>query len=388
MTRFEFMAALDQLLSPLPDAERCDALRYYEEYFDAAGPEKEAEVITELGSPEQLAQKLLEAQSLPPAPAQPAAADARSPRRSRAKWFALGGFAAAALAFGLVSVLPSAKTGPVPHSQSPSTAVFTSQNTSKQGAESFQQSVSLEEIRDLELQLDFGSVVFQVDEKATAATLDFQKFRRDWLLCQRQRDDERYEYLIRYKVPANTNLARWSTPVLTITLPPEALRSLDLYLAMGDADLGSLSVDDMDLELSIGDLSAKAVRSREFSADMAMGNIQLEQLQANEADFALSMGSLAIDSAAVQELDAEMDMGDLKIARLEGLREAELELSAGDLTLGLADAADSCRTNARCALGEVTVNGQSQGTRYQTSSGSAALSVQCSLGDIRLNFGV
>ena len=138
----------------------------------------------------------------------------------------------------------------------------------------------------------------------------------------------------------------------------------------------------------MGDLSAKAVRSREFSADMAMGNIQLEQLQANEADFALSMGSLAIDSAAVQELDAEMDMGDLKIARLEGLREAELELSTGDLTLGLADAADSCRTNARCALGEVTVNGQSQGTRYQTSSGSAALSVQCSLGDIRLNFGV
>lgn len=299
-----------------------------------------------------------------------------------------GGFAAAVLAFGLVSVLPSAKTGPIPLIQTPSTAVFTSQDTSKHEVESFQQSVSLEEIRDLELQLDFGSVVFQVDENATAATLDFQEFRRDWLLCQRQQDDDGYEYLIRYKVPANVDPHKWSNPVLTITLPPEALRSLDLYLAMGDADLGSLSVDDMDLELSMGDLSAKAVRSREFSADMAMGNIQLEQLQANEADFALSMGSLAIDSAAVQELDAEMDMGDLKIARLEGLREAEMDLSAGDLALGLADAVDSCRTNARCALGEVTVNGQSQGTRYQTSSGSATLSVQYSLGDIRLNFGV
>lgn len=385
MTRFEFMAALEQLLSPLPDAERCDALRYYEEYFDAAGPEKEAEVIAELGSPEQLAKKLLEAQSLPTVPTPLAAANARSRQRSRAKWFTLGDFAAAVLVFVLISVLLSAKTGPMPLIQTPSTAVFTSQDTSKHEVESFQQSVSLEEIRDLELQLDFGSVVFQVDENAT---LDFQEFRRDWLLCQRQQDDDGYEYLIRYKVPANVDPHKWSNPVLTITLPPEALRSLDLYLAMGDVDLGSLSVDDMDLELSMGDLSAKAVRSREFSADMAMGNIQLEQLQANEADFALSMGSLAIDSAAVQELDAEMDMGDLKIARLEGLREAELELSAGDLTLGLADAADSCRTNARCALGEVTVNGQSQGTRYQTSSGSAALSVQCSLGDIRLNFGV
>ena len=190
MTRFEFMAALEQLLSPLPDAERCDALRYYEEYFDAAGPEKEAEVIAELGSPEQLAKKLLETQSLPTVPTPLAAANARSRQRSRAKWFALGGFAAAVLAFGLVSVLPSAKTGPIPLIQTPSTAVFTSQDTSKHEVESFQQSVSLEEIRDLELQLDFGSVVFQVDENATAATLDFQEFRRDWLLCQRQQAEQ------------------------------------------------------------------------------------------------------------------------------------------------------------------------------------------------------
>ena len=85
MTRFEFMAALEQLLAPLPDAERYDALRYYEEYFDAAGPEKEAEVLAELGSPEALAQKLLEGQPLTPAPAKE---DARTRRRGRAKWFA------------------------------------------------------------------------------------------------------------------------------------------------------------------------------------------------------------------------------------------------------------------------------------------------------------
>ena len=145
MTRFEFMAALEQLLSPLPDAERCDALRYYEEYFDAAGPEKEAEVIAELGSPEQLAKKLLEAQSLPTVPTPLAAANARSRQRSRAKWFTLGDFAAAVLVFVLISVLLSAKTGPMPLIQTPSTAVFTSQDTSKHEVESFQQSVSLEE---------------------------------------------------------------------------------------------------------------------------------------------------------------------------------------------------------------------------------------------------
>ena len=43
MTRTAFLAALEQLLAPLPEAERKDALSYYEDYLDAAGPEKEAQ---------------------------------------------------------------------------------------------------------------------------------------------------------------------------------------------------------------------------------------------------------------------------------------------------------------------------------------------------------
>ena len=51
MTRTAFLAALEQLLAPLPEAERKDALSYYEDYLDAAGPENEARAIAELGSP-------------------------------------------------------------------------------------------------------------------------------------------------------------------------------------------------------------------------------------------------------------------------------------------------------------------------------------------------
>ena len=55
MTRTAFLAALEQLLAPLPEAERKDALSYYEDYLDAAGPENEARAIAELGSPEEVA---------------------------------------------------------------------------------------------------------------------------------------------------------------------------------------------------------------------------------------------------------------------------------------------------------------------------------------------
>ena len=49
MTRQEYMQQLAALLAAMPEAERQDALDYYEEYFDAAGPEKEAQTIQELG---------------------------------------------------------------------------------------------------------------------------------------------------------------------------------------------------------------------------------------------------------------------------------------------------------------------------------------------------
>ena len=65
MTRTAFLAALEQLLAPLPEAERKDALSYYEDYLDAAGPENEARAIAELGSPEEVARKILDEQ--PPA---------------------------------------------------------------------------------------------------------------------------------------------------------------------------------------------------------------------------------------------------------------------------------------------------------------------------------
>ena len=49
MNRQEFLAGLSQLLSDIPEAERQEALDYYNSYFDDAGPENEAKVIQELG---------------------------------------------------------------------------------------------------------------------------------------------------------------------------------------------------------------------------------------------------------------------------------------------------------------------------------------------------
>ena len=55
MDRAQFMEQLERLLSDISEAERQEALAYYNSYFDEAGPEKEASVIRELGSPGKVA---------------------------------------------------------------------------------------------------------------------------------------------------------------------------------------------------------------------------------------------------------------------------------------------------------------------------------------------
>jgi len=58
MNRQDFMNKLAAELSRLPKDEVRAAMEYYSEYFDEAGPEKEAEAITELGNPARIATQI------------------------------------------------------------------------------------------------------------------------------------------------------------------------------------------------------------------------------------------------------------------------------------------------------------------------------------------
>lgn len=55
MSREEFLDQLAYLLQDISPEERDDAIGYYVDYFEEAGPEREQQVIEELGSPEKVA---------------------------------------------------------------------------------------------------------------------------------------------------------------------------------------------------------------------------------------------------------------------------------------------------------------------------------------------
>ena len=58
MSRVEFMKQLNELLTEISPSEREEALQYYNDYFDDAGEENEANVMQELGSPYKVAETI------------------------------------------------------------------------------------------------------------------------------------------------------------------------------------------------------------------------------------------------------------------------------------------------------------------------------------------
>ena len=323
MTRTAFLAALEQLLAPLPETERKDALSYYEDYLDAAGPENEARAIAELGSPEEVARKILDEQT----PAGSSAAPASPARKPRSRWRMVlgGGLAVLVLAcffFQHSKATPVQPVEPIsPSSEIPaSSAEVPAESSSTQPTvpvstpDGLTFSLSAEMVHDkLSLKLDYGTVLFVVDPNASDITLQFDGFRTRYLTHSSEKaGTAEFSYHIpKYYAPPDVDGA-----VLTITAPENILHEVDIDLAMGDVDLGTLSVEELDLEL-------------------AMGSVSADSLTVKDADFDLAMGGCRIDHLTAPEFDAEIAVGDCTIGMLSGARDVNISVITGDTDLTL-----------------------------------------------------
>ena len=321
MTRTAFLAALEQLLAPLPEAERKDALSYYEDYLDAAGPENEARAIAELGSPEEVARKILDEQT----PADSSAAPASPAPRSRWRMVLGGGLAVLVLACFFFQHSKATPVQPVesisPSSEIPvSSAEVPAESSSTQPAapvstpDGLTFSLSAEMVSDkLSLTLDYGTVLFVVDPNVSDITLQFDGFRTRYLTHSNKKDGTAE---FSYHVPKYYALPDIDSAVLTITAPENILHEIDIDLAMGNVDLGTLSVEELDLELAMGDVIANS-------------------LTVKDADFNRAMGGCPIDHLSAPEFDAELAIGDCTIGMLSGAQDVSISVITGDTDLTL-----------------------------------------------------
>lgn len=307
MTRQEYMQQLAALLAAMPEAERRDALDYYEEYFDAAGPEKEAQTIQELGSPQNVAEKIWEgtgAQSGTPMPDN-SMPEQGSRRRKSPVWIVLAILAILIVvllvfigSFKIVtkyqySIAESATAEEVPPQEATGGATenideSTDENTetaiTKESAksestnrlESSTMTLDAKQVQTMVLDLDCGEVAFVRSNAADEITLRFENFYSDWL----ERTVDESGFSVRYKIPKGYISGSDPTPTLSIALPEIELEQIELNLNLGSADLGTLKAKSIQADLALGSLYADELQTGQLDATLALGSAELGTVQA------------------------------------------------------------------------------------------------------------
>ena len=345
MTRTAFLSALEQLLAPLPESERKDALSYYEDYLDAAGPENEARAIAELGSPEEVARKILDEQT----PAGSSAAPASPARKPRSRWRMVlgGGLAVLVLAcfffqhskatpvqpvepVSSASEIPASSAEPAAESAStqPAAPVSTSDGLTF--------SLSAEMVSDkLSLTLDYGSILFVVDPNASDITLQFDGFRTRYLTHSNKKDGTAE---FSYHVPKYYALPDIDSAVLTITVPENILHEIDIDLAMGDVIANSLTVKDADFNLAMGDCHIDHLTAPKFDAELAMGDCTIGMLSgAQDVSISVITGDtdLTLEGSASDYLLVTNELKGTSIhdGKANTSRKISLDSVTGDLSI-------------------------------------------------------
>ena len=395
MTRQEYMQQLAALLAAMPEAERRDALDYYEEYFDAAGPEKEAQTIQELGSPQNVAEKIWEgtgAQSGTPMPDN-SMPEQGSRRRKSPVWIVLAILAILIVvllvfigSFKIVTkyqysiaesataeeVPPQEATGEASENMDESTDENTETAITKESAksestnrlESSTMTLDAKQVQTMVLDLDCGEVAFVRSNAADEITLRFENFYSDWL----ERTVDESGFSVRYKIPKGYISGSDPTPTLSIALPEIELEQIELNLNLGSADLGTL-------------------KAKSIQADLALGSLYADELQTGQLDATLALGSAELGTVQAERVTIENAQGDVTISRLVGASQVQVTDQLGNIALTLGEKADGYSVQAACGLGSITVSGAKQASPYSANSKAAnTVILDAALGDITLNF--
>lgn len=286
MTRTAFLAALEQLLAPLPEAERKDALSYYEDYLDAAGPENEARAIAELGSPEEVARKILDEQS----PQGASAAPASPAPRSRWRMVLGGGLAVLVLAcffFQHSKATPVQPVEPVSSaadsSSVPADTVPLTIPADDLGESTLQ--IPLEKLnQELKLSLNYGSVTFVTDPSLTSdkyATFQFDNFPHSPVLRTTGGDGRT---TLTFEMPENWQVAENAPEaMLTVTIPADALTRLIISLETGDVRLAPMQLKTLNVALTNGGLRAEDLTvTRDLLVELPAGGCMIDHLSVAE----------------------------------------------------------------------------------------------------------
>lgn len=405
MNKQTYLAKLAQLLAPLPEQERQDALNYYEEYFDAAGPEAEDATAAELGDPADAARKILEGEGLMLDSAQAAAGESsdaadtaqdaapeptgENPPTTKPELHGpaaippvMGVLLALAAVLVVVCVLligffgvrrssiaDTAETfvvSAVEQSQDadPTTETPDSENVEESGTAAEGSSDPVDDNnphtmgmsfgsitpQDAVLDIDYGRLTIVIDPGATSVALHCENIyskRFDFTYTENE------PLTIRYKVPANCDLSSEPEPEFVLSVPDAEtfhFKKLSITSAMGDVEFDNsdtIAADSIDIDLAMGNFTGSTVQAEQFTANISMG------------DFDLGL--------------------------LAGVETAKVEAAMGDIGLTVDGRPDDYALDLQTSMGNVMFNGRTMSSIYtQTAAAPRSVTLTAPMGDVVL----
>lgn len=405
MKKYEYLSELEKRLSALPADARRDALNYYEEYFDAAGPDNEDATAAELGDPADAARKILEGEGLMLDSAQAAAGESsdaadtaqdaapeptgENPPTTKPELHGpaaippvMGVLLALAAVLVVVCVLligffgvrrssiaDTAETfvvSAVEQSQDadPTTETPDSENVEESGTAAEGSSDPVDDNnphtmgmsfgsitpQDAVLDIDYGRLTIVIDPGATSVALHCENIyskRFDFTYTENE------PLTIRYKVPANCDLSSEPEPEFVLSVPDAEtfhFKKLSITSAMGDVEFdnsNTIAADSIDLDLAMGNFTGSTVQAEQFTANISMG------------DFDLGL--------------------------LAGVETAKVEAAMGDIGLTVDGRPDDYALDLRTSMGNVVFNGRTMSSIYtQTAAAPRSVTLTASMGDVVL----
>lgn len=352
----------------MPEQEREETLRWYKEYFQEAGPEREAEVIEELGPPETVARRVAEEGGW-----------TQEKRRSRG--MVVGAAAAAvlliaALCVGIWSALP--RTAPDDSAVSPGVSTGQQDPDGTYGVplqtdspvpatdpgpsptpESSPEPVpdqsqdpgsdpvqTLDAFTEIDMEVAVGDVTirrgteFQI-EAAFEGTVRGEPYRIEYEVTNGTL------HVASFPKPHNDDDGDCSGQVLVTVPEGITLEEITISLGIGDVTLRELSVDEAELETGIGDLSVIDTAARDVELNTGMGDAEISGIPPATMELNTGMGNVTARLDCAPEECSWMltsGMGAIQVDGVTSLMSASHKAPGG-----------SCRLNGSTGMGNVSV---------------------------------
>lgn len=380
MDKLTYLAELAEGLARwVPERERQDILRYYAEYFEEAGPEREAQVVAELGDPWALSCRLAVEGGFA---TQQQADSWTPPKRKKWPWILAG--AAAVLVFIVGSVVMSAMR----------IGSWFGRNVASFIAG--EQTAVVEEVEKAQFGTATEDTVYMEDDGAGFWTME----------------DGYLDPFV--KIDVDVSIAN-----VTVTGGDDYTLSIGSDTTLGGYSL-KWEVKDGVLKIRDGG-TAGHVQINSWDDFKNMFGVNASAMDViitvpetgemvNKIKAKTGLGDVFLSSLYVSEqVTAETGLGDVECYNVRAYDEVDLESGMGDVTLGVdevfAGAKFDLKTGmgnveasidfqekswdyeAKTGMGAVTVNGDSRGTKAQRKGdGSYELEAESGMGDINLYF--